>query len=141
MYLLDTNVLSEVMKSAPSPAVTAWLEACASNDIATAAICHAEILYGIEKLPSGTRRTRLEQAAQALFEETFAGRILPFDERATSAYAELRTTREKAGRPITTEDAMIAAIARTNTLTVVSRDTGGFADCGVALINPWTTQP
>jgi len=76
MYLFDTNVLSEVMKPTPHEAVTAWLEACPTDVMATAAICQAEILYGIEKLPRGARRTRLEQAARALFEQTFAGRIL-----------------------------------------------------------------
>ena len=137
MYLFDTNVLSEVMKPTPHEAVTAWLEACPTDVMATAAICQAEILYGIEKLPRGARRTRLEQAARALFEQTFVGRILPFDKGAATAYARLRTTREQSGRPITTEDAMIAAIARTHTLTVVTRDTGGFTDCGIEIINPW----
>ena len=140
MYLFDTNVLSEVMKATPDPAVAAWLEACPTDAMATAAICQAEILYGIEKLPRGARRTRLEQAAHALFEQTFAGRILPFDKDAAATYARLRTTREQSGRPITTEDAMIAAIAQTHTLTVVTRDTGGFADCGVEIINPWRPQ-
>jgi len=108
--------------------------------LATAAICQAERLYGIEKLPQGARRARLEQAAQALFAQTFAGRILPSDMHAARAYAHLRTTREQSGRPITTEDAMIAAIARTHTLAVVTRDTSGFTNCGIELIDPWQPQ-
>jgi len=139
MYLFDTNIISEVMKTAPNATVAAWLEACPIDAMATAAICQAEILYGIRKLPQGARRSRLERAASALFEQSFAGRILPFDSSTAPAYAQLRTTREQSGRPITTEDAMIAAIARTHTLTIVTRDKAGFADCGIEIIDPWTS--
>jgi predicted nucleic acid-binding protein len=111
MYILDTNVLSEVMKATPDPAVVDWLTACPAEAMFTTAICQTEIFYGIRRMPDGQKRYRLTAAAQALFTQEFTGRVLPFDTAAASVYADLRIARERAGRPLTLEDGMIAAIA------------------------------
>lgn len=104
----------------------------------TTAVSRGEIFYGIRRLPEGRKRRRLERAAQAMFGQEFRGCVLPFDAAAADVYAELRVQRAQGGRPIAPEDAMIAAVAKVHGATVVTRDTGGFAGCGLVLIDPWT---
>lgn len=137
MYLLDTNVLSEMMRPQPNEAVADWIRGCSIASVYSATICQAEILYGIERLPQGGRRSRLLIAADRIFRERLGERLLPFDQEAARAFAVIKSEREQAGRPILTEDAMIAAIAHTHRLSVVTRDHSGFAGCGVSVINPW----
>lgn len=137
MYLLDTNVLSAIMAAAPAPEVAAWIAARSAEDLFTATICQAEILSGLAILTEGRRRADLAAAARAMFREDFANRVLPFDTRAAALYADLFAARRRAGRPATTLDLMIAAVARTHGASVVTRDTGGFEGCGLTLINPW----
>ena len=137
MVVLDTNVLSEVMKEKPDPAVVDWLSSVPVETMLTTAISQAEILYGVRRLPEGARRTRLITAAHDLFTRTFAGRILPFDDEAASMLADIRISRESAGRPISQEDAMIAAIAMRNGVCVATRDKRGFAGCGITIVDPW----
>jgi predicted nucleic acid-binding protein len=137
MYVLDTKVLSEIMKEAPDPGVVKWLSACPADAMFTTAVCHTEILYGVRRMPDGQKRYRLTAAAQAMFAQEFAGRVLPFDEAAASVYADIRIARERAGRPLTVEDGMIAAITKVVGANVVTRDSAGFAGCGVPVINPW----
>jgi predicted nucleic acid-binding protein len=137
IYVFDTNVLSEVMREEPSPAVAAWLSTCPADAMFTTAISRSEIFYGIRRLPQGARRHRLERAAQAMFAEEFEGRILPFDAPAADLYADLRIVRARSGRPLAVEDGMIAAIAKARGAAVVTRDLGGFDGCGVTLIDPW----
>ncbi len=136
-YVLDTNVLSEVMRETPDAAVVAWLSLCPVDTMLTTAISQAEILYGVRRLPEGSRRKRLLAAAVELFDTTFAGRILAFDEQAASHYADIQIARERAGRPLSGEDGMIAAIARAHGAGVLTRDERGFVDCGVKVVNPW----
>jgi len=97
----------------------------------------AEILAGIAFLPKGSRRAELETMARATFSQDFDGRVLPFGREATTAYADLYALRRQKGRPIATADLIIAAVARANDATVVTRDVGGFSDCGLAIIDPW----
>lgn len=137
MYVFDTNVLSEVMKGQPHPSVASWLRACPADAMFTTAISRSEIFYGIRRLAGGAKRSRLERAAQALFAQEFPGRVLPFDESAADIYADLRIARARVGRPLAVEDGMIAAIAKAQGATVVTRDLGGFDGCGVPLIDPW----
>ena len=137
MILLDTNVLSEALKPLPSPIVLRWLAAQEPSSVFTTSVTQAEVLYGIETLPPGKRRTRLLAAVEKMFAEEFEGRILPFDEDATRAFAGIVAAREAAGRPISQLDAMIAAIARSHRATVATRNTADFQHCGVDLINPW----
>lgn len=98
MIVFDTNILSEVMKDKPEPAVVDWLGNIAVEHMLTTAISQAEILYGVRRLPEGARRTRLVMAAHDLFTRTFAGRILPFDDKAASMLADIRISREPGWR-------------------------------------------
>jgi hypothetical protein len=140
MFLLDTNILSAVMGSRPAPEVATWMSRQPLDLLFTAAVCQAEILSGIAVLPKGRRRDGLEMAALAIFREDFAGRILPFDTEAAVAYADIFAARRSAGRPAATADLMIASIARVRCASVVTRDTAGFAGCGLTLIDPWTNS-
>src|SRR5258708_214251 len=111
MILLDTNVVSELMKSAPEPAVMGWINAIPGATMFLSAVTQAEILYGVALVPEGKRRDGLAQAARTAFETYFRGRILPFDSDAAEAFAVLAAGRRGAGRPISLADAQIAAIA------------------------------
>lgn len=137
MIVLDTNVISELMRSAPDPAVLAWVAAQPRESLCTTGINQAEILFGIAALPKGRRRDGLAAAAEAMFAEDFAGRVLPFTGAAAAHYARIVTTRRQAGQPIEAFDALIAATASAAEASVATRDTGGFQGCGLILINPW----
>lgn len=137
MFLLDTNVLSAMMRAAPDPALAAWVGGQDGSALFTASVCQAEILSGLAVMAEGRRRQALEMAAQAMFEEDFAGRVWGFDGAAAREYAVIYAARREAGRPIATMDLMIAAIARARGAVVVTRDSGGFAGCGVGVVDPW----
>ena len=137
MIVLDTNVLSEALKPLPSRIVLGWLAAQQPLSVFTTAITEAEVLYGVETLPPGKRRTRLLAAVERMFAEEFADRILPFDEDAARAFAGIVAARDTAGRPISQFDAMIAAIARSHRAAVATRNTADFQHCGIEVINPW----
>ena len=138
MIILDTNVLSEVMKPAPSVRVLNWLGREPPSGLFTTAITQAEILYGIELLPRGRRRAALESAVEAMFEEDFAGRVLPFDSDAARFFAKIAAARRVSGRPLTQFDAQIAAIARVHHAVVATRNGADFEKCGVPVLNPWS---
>lgn len=137
MYILDTNVLSAMMRSEPVPQVADWVAGQQINLLYTVAVCQAEILSGLAIMPDGRRRHTLETAARAMFLEDFEGRVLRFDMAAAVAYGEIFAARRRVGRPVATLDLMVAAVARAHRATVVTRDIPGFADCGVTVINPW----
>ena len=137
MIILDTNVLSELMRPEPDAAVLSWIAAQPRSSLYTTSITQAEILFGIALLKNGKRKTSLAAAAEAMFGEDLAGRVLAFDAKAAPAYAAIVSERRHAGAPIDGFDALIAAIARAAGAAVATRDTGGFSDCGVTLINPW----
>jgi hypothetical protein len=113
VILLDTNVVSELMKSAPAEAVVGWTAAQPASSLYTTSITQAEIFHGILLLPSGKRRRAIEAAAQAMFSEEFEGRVLAFGSESAFPYARIAADRRRAGRPISGFDAQIAAIART----------------------------
>ena len=136
MFVLDTNVLSEIMRAVPDPEVADWLRACPVAAMFTTAVSETEILYGVRCLPDGQRRGRLVAAARELFEITFAGRVLAFDATAAGLCADIRIARERSGKPIGSEDGMIAAIAQAHGATLVTRDRD-FAGCGVPVVDPW----
>jgi hypothetical protein len=137
MLLLDTNVLSEIMQSLPSPRALEWWSQQQSAELFTSTVTVAEILYGIELLPRGKRRDKLLVESEAMFVQDFAGRILPFDEAAARAFAEIAASRRAQGRPIADFDAQIAAIARSRRAILATRNTADFEGCGVRLVNPW----
>lgn len=137
MIVLDTNVLSEIMKAKPDPGVVGWMAAQAAADLYTTSITQAEILHGVMLLTPGRRRRALEAAATSMFEEEFAGRILRFGSDAASFYARIASDRRRAGRPISHFDAQIAAIARLARAALATRNTADFEGCGVAVVDPW----
>jgi predicted nucleic acid-binding protein len=137
VIVLDTNVLSELMRSQPAAAVFAWVSAQPRAALHTTSVNKAEILYGIATLPEGRRRAALAAAAEAMFNDDFAGRVLPFDEEAAVHYAEIVAERRREGRPIEAFDAQIAATARVAGAELATRNVGDFAGCGLTLVNPW----
>lgn len=137
MILLDTNVLSEAMRPQPSPTVLAWLDRQPLESLFVSTVTEAEIRYGLARLPQGGRRNRLIESADAMFQDEFAGRILPFDRAAAAAYGKIASERERAGRPISQFDCQIAAIARSRGAAVASRDAEAFEGCGPPVIDPW----
>jgi len=138
MIILDTNVLSEVMKPAPSARVLKWFAKEPASGLFTTTITQAEILYGIELLPKGRRRTALESAVEAMFEKDFAERILPFDSNAARVFPKIAAARRASGRPLTQFDTQIASIARVHRAAVATRNTTDFDNCGVPVLNPWS---
>lgn len=139
--LLDTNVLSELMRPAPAVEVLAWFKRHQDIAFQVSAITCAEILLGIALLPGGKRRDRLAASAGQMFAEDFAGRTLAFDERCAADYALLVAARTRMGRAISTEDAQIAAIALTHRLPLATRNTKDFQDIdGLGVINPWDSN-
>lgn len=137
MILLDTNVISEVIKPQPSLVVLRWLAAQEPQAIFTTTITKAEILYGVETLPQGRRRVQLSVAVEKMLAQEFQGRILPFDDDAARAFAKIVAARDAVGRPISQFDAMIAAIARSRGASIATRNTADFERCAIPLINPW----
>ncbi|MEA2773014.1 MAG: toxin FitB [Acetobacteraceae bacterium] len=138
MILVDTNVISELVKPAPNPAVVAYLDGLAPEAVFTAAVCEAEIRYGLARMPVGRRRDELITRITTFFDAGFQDQVLPFDRACAALYGEIRHTRQAAGKPITVEDAMIAATARAyGVQAIVTRNTKDFEDCGVKLIDAW----
>lgn len=141
MIVLDTNIISEVMRSEPDTRVLAWLDSHPPLNLFTTAVTEAEIRAGIAVLPDGRRKTGLLTAAEQAFRSLFFGRVLPFDSRAALAYADIATGRRSAGRPISQPDCQIAAIARSHDASVATRDAQGFTLCGIHVIDPWVKAP
>lgn len=137
MIILDTNVLSELMKPAPASIVVDWIGAQAMASLYTTSITQAEILHGIMLLAPGRRRTGLEAAAMGMFAHDFGGRILGFGPDAALPYARIASDRRRAGRPISHFDAQIAAIAHSTGAVIATRNVGDFDDCGVSIVDPW----
>jgi predicted nucleic acid-binding protein len=127
------------MRALPVPRNRSVLEQ-PEEQLFTTTISQAEILSGLAIMEKGRRRQALEAAAKAMFAEDFEERVLPFDQEAAVAYAEIFADRRRAGRPTATLDLMIAAVARSHGASVVTRDIGGFEFCGVALIDPWDSE-
>ncbi len=137
MIVLDTNVLSELLRPAPGPKVLAWPEAQAMDTLLTTAISRGEMLYGAHVLPAGRRRDVLLHEVEAIFSADMAGRVLPYDEAAADAHAAIAARRRAQGRPISQSDAMIAGIVRAHGAVLATRNARDFEDCGIALVDPW----
>jgi toxin FitB len=137
MIVLDTNVLSEALRPSPAGTVLRWLAAQDPVAVFTTTITQAEVLYGVEVLPAGRRRSRLYFAIEKLFADEFSGRILPFDEDSARVFPKIVAHRETLGRPIAQFDAMIASICRSRGAAVATRNVSGFEHCEVPIIDPW----
>src|SRR5580765_3742742 len=137
MTILDTNVVSEIMRPVPPPVVLRWISDQVSEELHVTVITMAEILLGIELLPRGKRQEILRAGAEQLFRVVFTDRILTFDARAAREFSLIAASRRKRGRPMSEFDAQIAAIARAKSAAVATRNTGDFEGCGVRLVNPW----
>jgi predicted nucleic acid-binding protein len=141
MILLDTNVISELIKRDPHPAVRAFVASLPPETVFTSAICEAEIRYGLARMPEGRRRNTLTANVLSFLDICFGNQVLRFDRLCAGAYGEIRHRREAAGRPISLPDAMIAATARAYGIhAIATRNIKDFADCGVPLIDPWLYQ-
>jgi predicted nucleic acid-binding protein len=138
VIVVDTNVLSELLRPAPEPNVVAWVASKPRSALFTTTITRAEILYGIALMPEGRRRDALRPCVQEIFDEDFAGQVLPFDSDAADFFATIASARRMAGRPISQFDAMVAAVARSRGASLATRHGKDFVDCGVSLVDPWS---
>ena len=138
MIILDTNVISELLRPAPEPRVEHWLSAQDGLNVYLTSISEAELRYGLAIMGNGKRRAALVDAVDRILREDLAGRILPFDSDAAQSYAAIAAARRAAGRPIAQADCQIASIARTRGATVATRNAPDFEGCDIDLINPWT---
>ena len=141
MFVLDTNVASELMRQTPAPTVAAWVAERDAAEMFLTAISEAELLYGVEIMPAGRRRTMLENAMTRWLGLGFGERILSFDSAAARAYAEIAVGRRRAGRPIGEVDCQIAAISRSRGAALVTRNMRDFEGTGVDVVDPWSVAP
>lgn len=137
MIILDTNVISEFMTSPPAAPVLDWLNAQEVADLYITTISIAEICYGLRVLPEGKRRRLLEERFDQFVEMAFSSRILAFDEKAARIYGDMMGERREAGRPMSSFDGQIAAIARVQGFAVATRNIKDFTGCQLELINPF----
>ena len=137
MILLDTNVVSELMRQAPERAVEAWVSSQSPGDLFFSAVGEAELRYGASILPAGRRREALVSRLEGVLKEAFGDRVLPFDREAARVYGDLAANRRSSGRHVAPADCQIAAIARSRGLAVATRNTGDFTGMELDLIDPW----
>jgi toxin FitB len=137
MIVLDTNVLSELIRPSPDAQVRNWLGAQPQAALFTTAVSRSEMLYGVHVLPEGARKLRLLLEVRAVFAVDMAGRVLDFDSDAADAYAEIAAARRADGKPISQFDAMIAGIARSRGAELATRNVRDFEGCGIVVIDPW----
>ena len=137
MFLLDTNVVSELMRTLPDPAVEAWVAGHPVKDLFFSAVGESELRYGAAIMPAGRRRETLVADIETMLHAAFENRILPFDSGAARAYANIAAKRRFAGRGVAPSDCQIAAIARARGMAVATRNVRDFEDMGIEIFNPW----
>lgn len=137
MILLDTNVISELLRPSPAAAVLDWVSARDGETLFVSAVTEAELRYGVAILPDGQRKAALTTLVEAVLREEVAGRILAFDANAAAWYAEIGAGRRAAGQPISQFDCQIAAIARANAMALATLNRRDFEGCGIEMIDPW----
>jgi predicted nucleic acid-binding protein len=137
MIVLDTNVISELMRRKPDPRVMAWIVGQPMAGVFTTTLTQAEIFCGLALLPEGRRRDQLLAAARPMFDVDLAGRVLPFDTDAAIVYPGIAAGRKQGGRPISQIDAQIAAIVHSRGARLATRNVRDFADCGITVVDPW----
>ncbi|MRG54350.1 PIN domain-containing protein [Phyllobacterium sp. SYP-B3895] len=137
MIILDTNVVSELMKAEPDEQVIAWLGQQPVASLFTTTITQAEIFYGLSLLPEGRRKQALLEAANLMFIEDLADRILSFDASAAMSYSDILGERRRAGKTMSQFDAQIAAIAQSRGAKLATRNVKDFIDSGIDIVDPW----
>ncbi len=136
MIILDTNVLSELMRPEPAPRVATWVRDRDRRELRTTAITLAEVRYGMARLPDGRRKQVLLAAADEIF-SAFADQVVPVDTAAAEHYAVIASNRERAGKPIAGFDALIAAVCRSRGAALATRNVSDFDGTGIEVIDPW----
>lgn len=136
MVVVDTNVVSEMMRVEAAPRVLDWFAATGTDQVFLTTVTMAEIEYGIEMLPDGRRKSGLRSQAESAF-DTFADRLLAFDALAAKQYSHVMTSRQRRGRPIAVLDAQIAAVCLSRGAILATRNVRDFAGVGIELVNPW----
>lgn len=137
MIVLDTNVISEVMGTAPSKTVVEWLDRQESSGLYLTTITIAELSYGLEVLADGKRKQILQDRLDIFVTKGFRERILSFDEKAARMYSHVMAQRKRIGRPLSTLDAQIAAITLVNGFAIATRNVSDFEEVGLTIINPF----
>lgn len=137
VILIDTNVVSELMRPAPAQMVLDWFAKQVSKELFLSAVSEAELRTGVAMLPAGRRRDGLFAIIDAIIEEDFADRVLPFDSPAAKVYAVIAASRRAAGMPIMEADCQIVAIARVRGAAVATRNVSDFEGCGIEIVDPW----
>ena len=138
--IVDTNVASEIGEPRAHPGVLAWWDRQPIQEMFITAVTEAEMRYGLAIMPLGQRRDDVALQTYYLLDGYFEDRILPFDSSAAKIYAVILASRRQRGRPVSLQDCQIAAIARSQGMAVATRNVNDFTDCGVELINPWSTE-
>ncbi len=136
MIIVDTNVVSELMRPSPAPAIVSWVRSQPDDELYTTAITLAEVGYGIERLPEGRRKRLLQTTAEKVF-ATFEDQVLPFDAVAAAQYPTIASARERAGMPIDGFGAQIASICRARQARLATRNLNDFHGTGIDLLDPW----
>ena len=135
--LLDTNVMSELIRKSPDTAVEAWAAGHALEDLFFSAVGEAELRYGAAILPTGRRRESLVSDIERMLHDAFENRVLPFDREAARSYADIAAMRRSAGRPVAPADCQIAAIAHSRNMAVATRNVRDFEDIDIEVVDPW----
>jgi predicted nucleic acid-binding protein len=139
VIVLDTNVVSELMKQSPEPSVERWVLTCTKDELFTTAITLAEVFYGVERLPIGRRKDQIRLTATTVF-GAFKEHVLPFDAEAAMRYSTIVDGRDHIGHPIDGFDAQIAAICRANDAVLATRNVKDFSETGIDVIDPWQAE-
>jgi hypothetical protein len=139
MIVLDTNVLSALMRAEPDRPVVRWLDRLAAESIWTTSITVFEVRFGLEVLPEGERKAALEHAFDQVISEDLRGRVLDFDARAASVAGEIAAKLRALGRPVDMRDAQIAGIIAARRATLATRNVRHFVDAGIPVIDPWNS--
>lgn len=138
MIVLDTNVVSALMRREPDPVVVAWLDSLPAESVWTTSVTVFEVRLGLEILEAGRRRRQLEEAFAKTLEEDFENRVLPFDEASAQAAGRIAAERRRAGRTVEVRDVQIAGIVKARKATLATRNTRHFEGCGLVLVDPWS---
>ena len=136
-FLLDTNCISELVRSQPEARVLSWMEAADESLLYLSVLTLGEIRKGVAGLPQGKRRTRLESWLESELQVRFSGRVLSIDKAVADRWGLLAAAARRAGRPLSAIDGLLAATALHHGLTIVSRNISDFANTQVPVLNPW----